>query len=120
MNILKEIVALRNGKIKDGQQYIDAFTELVFIDRLGNEFKSSPTRLKNGKWSPYETKNPMDKEYHFKVLKEIAQSKGGKIKDGEKYINNSTKMIFVDYREVSFKMTPNNVKNGKWPKKHTL
>lgn len=113
---LQTIAQSKGGKIKQGQQYINAFTELVFIDKLGNEFKRKPSDVKAGLWSLYETKNPMDKDYHLKMLQEIAYSNGGQIKEGEKYINNLTKMTFINYKGVEFKMTPNNIKNGKWPR----
>lgn len=55
-----------------------------------------------------------DKYIHFKALSEIAQLRLGKIKEGEVYINNSTKITFIDKLGNEFQMQPNNVKNGKW------
>lgn len=115
--ILQEIAQFKGGKIKEGEKYVNANTEMVFVDKLDNEFKSTPTRLKNGKWSPYESKNPMDKEYHFKILQEIALLNGGEIKEGEKYVDSKIKMTFINKYGNEFKMAPSNIKNGKWPKK---
>ena len=44
------------------------FTKMIFIDKLGNEFKMSPQKVKSGQWSPFESgyvyNNP---DYHLKA-----------------------------------------------------
>lgn len=111
---LSEIAQLRLGKIKEGEVYINNSTKITFIDKLGNEFQMQPNNVKNGKWSPYESERVRDPEYHMKQLEKIALSKGGKIKDGEKYINSLTKMTFIDKLGNEFQMEPKIVKNGSW------
>lgn len=115
INILKEIVALRNGKIKEGQQYINSTTLLIFINKLGNEFEMKPDLVKRGYWSPFESGNVYNNpEYHMKELEKIVLSKGGRIKAGECYTKNSVKMTFIDKLGNEFKMRPNSVKRGAW------
>lgn len=46
INILIEIVALRNGSIKEGEVYINNKTQMIFVDKLGNEFKTTPNGVK--------------------------------------------------------------------------
>lgn len=59
-------------------------TKMTFIDKSGNEFRTTPNSIKNGSWLPYEVgcvrKNP---EFHMKQLDEMAKLKGGKIKEGK-------------------------------------
>ena len=112
--ILSEIAQLRLGKIKDGEIYVNNSTKLAFIDKLGNEFEMSPNKIKIGQWSPYESGKVRDSEYHTKQLEEIALLKGGKIKEGEVYVNNATKMNFIDKLGNEFKIKPSAVKNGRW------
>ena len=113
--ILADIAKFRLGRIKDGEQYINSQTKMIFIDKSGNEFQMSPNGIKQGKWSPYESGNVYNNpEYHMKQLQEIVSGKGGKIKDGEQYINSQTKMIFIDKSGNEFKMIPNAVKRGCW------
>lgn len=112
--ILTEIVNLRKGKIKEGQLYVSAINKMTFIDQLGNEFDMSPNAIKSNKWSPYESGRVLDPDYHMQELQKIAISKGGEIKDGERYINNTTKMIFLDKLGREFSMQPSNVKSGRW------
>ena len=109
--ILAEIAKLRLGKIKEGEVYVNTITKMIFIDQLGNEFKMIPSEVKRGVWSPYEYNNP---EYHIKELEKIVAEKGGKIKEGEVYINNKTKMIFIDQLGNEFKMRPSSIKIGGW------
>ena len=120
IDMLTEIVTLRSGKIKDGEIYINGRTKMTFIDKLGNEFKMLPSDIKMGHWSSYESILTNDPTYHMKELHKIIQTKGGKIKEGEIYINSRTKMTFIDKLGNEFKMSPNNIKNGKWPKKYSL
>lgn len=114
-NELEVIVMNKGGKIKDGEVYINNATKMTFIDKFGNEFKMTPGKVKSGQWSPYESgyifNNP---NYHMEELKKIALSKGGKIKEGEMYINNMTKMTFIDKSGNEFQVRPNNIKNGRW------
>jgi hypothetical protein len=112
--ILEQIALLKGGKIKDGEQYIHSRTKMIFIDKDGNEFKMSPTCIKRGEWSPYEADVVRDPLYHYKILEQIALLKGGKIKDGERYINSHTKMIFIDKDGNEFKIRPSKVKSGQW------
>lgn len=114
LKILDEVVQLRNGKIKEGEVYINNSTKMIFIDKLGNEFQMTPGNIKSGGWSPYESGLVRDSNYHMKQLNKISLSKGGEIKEGEVYINNSTKMTFIDRLGNEFSMTPSNVKTGKW------
>lgn len=53
---LRKIVELKEGRIKEGKQYINAKTKMIFIDQLGNEFEMTPHRIKDNRWSPYESK----------------------------------------------------------------
>ena len=116
---IEEIVISKGGKIKDGEYYIHSKTKMTLIDKLGNEFKLSPNRIKKGHWSPYESGLVMnDSDYHLKKLQEIALSKGGKIKDGEIYVNAYKKITCIDYLNNEFQIRPNDIKSGKWPKKH--
>lgn len=112
--VLTEIAQLRKGKIKDGEIYINAITKITFIDKCGNEFSMSPNAVKRGSWSPYESGSVIDPNYHMQELEKIVASKGGKIKENERYINNSTKMIFIDQLGREFSMKPSNIKSGRW------
>lgn len=102
--MLSEIAQIRRGKIKEEQVYINNYTKMIFIDQLGNEFKITPSNVKCGHWSPFETNKVRDPSYNIKELSKIAQSKGGKIKEGEQYINAHTKMAFIDKSGNEFKM----------------
>lgn len=116
IDILKKIVKSKGGKIKEGDQYTGAKNKMTFIDKLGNEFQSTPDSIKRGSWSPYESRSVTDKKYHMEILKEIVKSKGGKIKEGEQYINANTKMIFIDQFGNEFHMKPSHIKEGRWSK----
>ena len=88
---------------------------MTFIDKLGNQFKMSPASVKSGHWSPYESGRGLnDAEYHMKQLEEIIQLREGKIKEGQFYINSTTKMTFIDKLGNEFKMTPKAIKRGYW------
>ena len=113
---LSEIAQLRGGKIKEGEKYTGAKNKMTFIDKLGNEFQSTPDSIKRGSWSPYESGNITDKKYHMEILKKIVKSKGGKIKEGEQYINSNTKMLFIDQFGNEFHMKPSHIKEGRWSK----
>jgi len=105
---LKIIVKNNGWSIKAGQKYINANTNMIFIDEKGLEFKMSPSRVKQG------ITNNKDPAYHFEKLKQLVESKGGKIKDGEKYINSRTKMTFIDEHNLEFTITPNDIIQGYW------
>ena len=114
-NILEKIAKSKGGRIKDGEVYFNSHTKMIFIDQLGNEFKMQPTSVKGGSWSPFESGNVYNNpEYHYKIIEKIVKSKGGRIKDGEVYINSHTKMIFIDQLGNEFKMTPASIKSGQW------
>lgn len=112
--ILSEIAHFKNGKIKEGESYINSKTKMIFIDQFGNEFKMIPNQIKSGRWSPFEAGKVYDSNYHMKELRKIALSKRGKIKEGESYINSKTKMTFIDQLGNEFKITPNKIKSGQW------
>lgn len=114
MEIILNIALSKGGRVKDGQYYTSNTKKMIFIDKLGNEFSMIPSCIKRNQWSPYESKNVRDSNYHMKELQGIVLSKGGKIKDGEKYINSVTKMTFIDQLGNEFKMTPKSVKRGRW------
>ena len=114
MKELEEIVLSKGGKIKEGQKYLGSHTKMLFIDRLGNEFKMAPTSIKGNRWSPYEVDKVRESEYHMKKLEQIALSRGGRIKEGSEYINSKTKMTFIDQFENEFDIIPSSVKLGYW------
>lgn len=114
MKQLEKIVKSKGGKVKQGEVYINANTKMKFIDKLGNEFQTTPHSIKRGHWSPYEAGVVRESKHHIKQLQQIAKLKGGKIKKGEKYTNSKTKIVFIDKAGNEFKMTPNDVKNGRW------
>lgn len=49
---IEEIVKLKGCKIKKGEKYINAKTKMIFIDKLGNEFLTTPDRIKKTNWNP--------------------------------------------------------------------
>lgn len=112
--VLSEIAKLRSGNVKSGEKYINSRTKIIFIDDLGNEFQMTPSSIKNGKWSPYESGTVRSPEYHMKKIEEIVKLKGCKIKKGEKYINAKTKMIFIDKLGNEFLTTPDRIKKTNW------
>ena len=115
MKQLQEIVSAKGGKIKEGEVFIDTKSKMTFIDSLGNEFQMIPNALKRGQWSPYESGNVYNNpEYHMKQLQEIVSAKGGKIKEGEVYLDAKSKITFIDQLGNEFKKTPDAVKSGSW------
>jgi uncharacterized protein with GYD domain len=108
MEQIKKIVELNNWKIKDGQSYISANTNMILIDQDGFEFKMTPSRIKQG------IVNNKDPSFHMKKIQQIVESKGGKIKTGEIYVNSRTKMTFIDENEFEFTTTPSKIKQGFW------
>jgi hypothetical protein len=114
MREIEKITLSKGGKIKKGENYINSNTKMVFIDKLGNEFKMTSGDIKRGNWSPYESGTVRDAEYHMKEIEKIVLSKGGKIKEGESYIHSNTKMIFIDQLGNEFSMRPSSVKRGSW------
>lgn len=107
---LKKIIKDNNWTIKNGQQYINANTNMIFINKNGEEFKMTPSRIKQGI-----TENK-DSTYHFEKLKKFVESKDGKIKDGQNYVNSNTRMTFIDEDGFEFINTPNNIIQGRWNK----
>ena len=112
---LDKIAIEKGGKIKEGEQYINSSTKMTFIDKFDNEFQMTPNKVKQGRWSPYESgrvfNNP---EYHMKQLQDIVSKKGGRIKEGEVYIGANNKMTFIDKLDNEFEMSPSNLKSGQW------
>lgn len=112
---LEAIVLKKGGRIKEGEVYINNVTKMTFIDEFNNEFSMSPSKIKSGRWSPYINGYIFDNpDYHFKELEKIALAKGGRIKEGERYVKNKEKMIFIDKLGNEFSACPNNIKNGRW------
>lgn len=105
---IKEIVKKNGWTIKNGQKYINANTNMIFINKNGEEFKMTPSRIKQGI-----TENK-DQHYHFKKLKLLVESKLGQIKSGEVYKNNRTKMTFIDEDGFEFITTPSKIIQGYW------
>ena len=65
MKKLQEIATSKDGKIKEGEVYVNAKTKIIFIDKFDNEFKISPDKVKRGSWSPFESGNVRNNpEYH--------------------------------------------------------
>ena len=114
MKKLQAIASQKGGRIKEGEYYKNAKTKMKFIDQLDNEFQMTPHCIKSGQWSPYESGHVRDPKYHMKELQEIVAKKSGKIKEGEYYTKNNTKMTFIDQLGNEFQMTPSAVKCGKW------
>lgn len=114
MRILNEIASSKEGRIKEGEKYINSSKKIVFIDKNQNEFKRSATSIKLGYWSPYESKRTLDPQYHFRRIKDIVESKRGAIKKGEKYISNNTPLTIIDSLGNEFEITPKSLKRGLW------
>lgn len=115
LNLLRKIAESKGGKLISNQ-YLGAKTKLEFEDSKKRRFFKTPDDVKGkqGYWSPYESGNVYNNpEYHFNILKEIAEKNGGKIISTE-YINNKTKMEFENIFGRKFYCTPNQIKRGVW------
>lgn len=49
---MQEIAASRGGSVVS-EEYVDAFTKLLWRCRLGHEFLAKPNHIKNGRWCPH-------------------------------------------------------------------
>lgn len=113
LETLRKIAESKGGKLIS-TKYTKAHDKLEFEDKLGNRFFMSPSNVRNNRWSGYESgsvySNP---EYHFNILKKIAESKGGKI-ISTSYKGLKNKLEFQDRLQNKFWSLPNNIKRGKW------
>lgn len=115
LNILKEIAKKRGGELIS-TEYLGAKIKLEFEDSKQRRFFMTPddAKGKKGRWSPYESGNVYNNpQYHLNILREIAESKGGKLISTE-YINGTTKLEFEDRNNKKFKSIPNAIKRGQW------
>lgn len=112
LNELK-LIAENNGGKLISNKYTNNKTKLEFEDKSGNRFFMDSSSVKSGSWSPYESGNVRNPEFHLNKLRTIAQEKGGKL-ISDKYINNSTKLEFEDKFGNRFFISPNKVKSGQW------
>ena len=97
---IQEIVQNHGGEICEGETYHNNRTKIKIVDKMGNHFSMTPNDLKNGRWSPYErgrVKN--DSEYHLREISKVAESRGGRLVEGQKYINAHTKLEFEDQNQ---------------------
>lgn len=112
---LRKIAKSNGGKLIS-TQYINNNTKLEFEDKNGNRFFRKPGEvkdIKNPRWSPYELKQIRVPEYKLKEIKNLIESKGGKLISKE-YINTKTKIEFEDRNGKQFCKKPYHLKNHKF------
>lgn len=112
---LRKIAESNGGKLIS-TQYINNNTKLEFEDKNGNRFFRKPGEvkdIKNPRWSPYELKQIRVPEYKLKEIKNLIESKGGKLISKE-YINTKTKIEFEDRNGKQFCKKPYHLKNHKF------
>lgn len=109
---LSNIAKSKEGKLIS-TQYINNFTKLEFEDKNGNRFLTTPEKIKNGVWSPYESGNARDSKYNLNKIKIIAENKGGKLISNE-YVNNKTILEFEDENGNRFFRKASDIMRGRW------
>lgn len=112
---LRKIAKSKGGKLIS-TQYISNNTKLEFEDKNGNRFFRKPGEvkdIKNPRWSPFELQKIRVPEYKLKEIKNLIESKGGKIISKE-YINANTKIDFEDKNGKQFCKKPCHIKNHKF------
>lgn len=108
------IAKSRGGRIADGQEYSHSHQKMGFFDSNDRYFEMTPTNVKSGKWSPFESGRVKCPLHHMSALVEAASQFGGKVAPGETYQGNKTKMRFIDKDGNEFLAFPGNVKRGHW------
>ncbi len=112
LNELRAIALKRGGKLIS-TEYKGSHSKLEFEDASFNRFFTQATDIKMGKWSPYEAKQVKEPQYHLNELKQIAESKGGKLISTE-YKASREKLEFEDRNGARFFISSNCVKRGQW------
>lgn len=112
LEMARKIAKERGGELIS-KEYINAAKKLEFRDKLNYYFMMNFNSLLSGKWSPYEAKRAKDSEYHLKELRNIAESKGGKLLSTE-YKGGKNKLKFSDSKGREFWSRCDQIKSGKW------
>ena len=107
-------IAQRKGGILVSKYYYNNRTKLIFRCLNGHEWKATPYRIKEGTWCPLCYKEELKhlRELKENNLKEIIESKGGKIIS--KYINKRTKIKLQCSLGHIWEALPLSIKSGSW------
>lgn len=109
---IRLIAETRGGRLLS-TEYKGAFTKLDFEDADGRTFSMGPHDVKQGQWSPWETKRVRDPNHHLAELRTLAECRGGRLVS-EIYVNTHTKLEFEDAAGNRFIMAPQDAKQGRW------
>ena len=105
-----EIAIAKGGKCLSNI-YTGCDNKLLFICKQGHQWYVQLTKLKRGDWCPYCSRHILIEP--LKELQQIAEEKGGKCLS-EEYINWKSKLEFQCKEGHIFKLSSNELKNGKW------
>lgn len=117
-NNLNEYLGQFGAKIKDGEKYINSSTKLTILNKFNIEKTIEPyviKRLKsNNEYWTFDGVDSDKQKQELEKLKNLVESKGGSIKEGQRYVNNITKMVFIDENGFEFSTIPKIIFNYSW------
>ena len=105
----RELASIKKGKCLS-KSYVNARTKMLWQCQKGHKWKATYEKVKTGKWCPHCAGNARGS---IEQMNEIASELNGKCLS-KKYVNTHTKMNWQCDQGHKFKMTPADVKSGKW------
>lgn len=55
-----------------------------------------------------------DSAEHLRLLSQIAERNGGRLAEGQTYVNSTTPLRFIDADGIEFQKTPDSIRHGRW------
>ncbi len=105
---MQKIAEKHNGKCVS-ENYVNNQTPLLWQCEKRHQWKARPADIKQGQWCPHcANRVPLT----LKEMQKIAEERGGKCLS-ERYINNSTKLLWQCAEEHQWKAVPSSIKQQK-------
>jgi hypothetical protein len=119
LNDFKKLAESRGGKCLS-TKYINSHTNLKWKCKNGHLWEATPGSIKSQRsWCPYCARRAIDKDNETKLLKQVANSKGGKL-ISKSYVNYNTKLTWTCKFGHRWRAIPYNIKLGHWCPKCSL
>lgn len=111
--LLMKFAKERDGKIISSE-YTGVFDKIECEDKAGNRFWITPDAIFNKRsWSPFEVGRVYDPEYHYNIVKSIAEKRGGQLISTQ-YTSANTLLLFKDENDKEFWASAEHIKKGGW------
>jgi hypothetical protein len=117
----RKCIETLGGRLDDDWVYINTRTKFWCMCEKNHKFQINIKNIKRGHWCP-ECSSPLNRQYLKEEdkklfeddVRKLIKSKGGKLDEDWKYINNRTRFWCVCEKGHRFKLNAKNAKKGNW------